>query len=125
MDVPRATAASIPSIDRLLNSAAFSTLLSRYGHTRVVAELRKYLDSLRPAALSGTLDAAALTDAAISAQLQSTLDASATPTLRSVFNLTGTVLHTNLGRAVLPEEAIAAVAQAMRAPTNQIGRAHV
>ena len=118
MDASRTTAANIPSVDRLLNSAAFLDVLSRYGHTRVVAELRIYLDSLRPAALAGALDAAALTDAAISTQLQSTLDASATPTLRPVFNLTGTVLHTNLGRAVLPEEAVTAVVQSMRTPVN-------
>ena len=118
MDAPRATPANIPSVDRLLNSAAFEPVLARYGHTRVVADLRVYLDSLRQAVLAGSLDVAAVSEAAISSHLRGTLDAGATPTLRAVFNLTGTVLHTNLGRAVLPEEAVSAVVQSMRAPVN-------
>jgi L-seryl-tRNA(Ser) seleniumtransferase len=118
VDAPRPSPANIPSVDRLLNSAAFESLLARFGRTRVVAGLRAHLDSLREVALTGALDAAELRDEVIGARLRVQLEARGTPALRPVFNLTGTVLHTNLGRAVLPEEAITAVQQCMQAPVN-------
>jgi L-seryl-tRNA(Ser) seleniumtransferase len=118
VDAPRASPAKIPSVDRLLNSAAFESLLARYGRTQVVTDLRAYLDSLRQAALAGTLDAVSLSDEAVESHLRARLEVGTAPALRAVFNLTGTVLHTNLGRAVLPEEAVSAVLQSMRAPVN-------
>jgi len=117
-ELPPASAAEIPSLDRLLNRAALAPLLAQYGRAQLTSALRAHLDELRRAALAGTLRPAALTDAAIAPALEAKLAEIVRLRLRPVFNLTGTVLHTNLGRAVLPDEAVRAVMQALTAPVN-------
>src|SRR5882757_359721 len=114
----KAGAAAIPSLDRLLNQPALGELLAHHGRTQVKSALRAHLDDLRREALSGSLNPASLGDDHVAAVLEQKLGAAAKPQLRPVFNLTGTVLHTNLGRAVLPEEAVRAVVQAMTTPVN-------
>jgi L-seryl-tRNA(Ser) seleniumtransferase len=111
-------AADIPSVDRLLNARAFQVLLTQRGRTQVVAALRTHLDSLRHATLAGALPRTSLTADAIATAVDTALAEAALPALRPVFNLTGTVLHTNLGRALLPQEAVQAVARALSAPVN-------
>ena len=114
----KSAAAAIPSLDRLLNQPALEELLAHHGRTQVKSALRAHLDDLRRAALSGSLNPASLGDDRVAAALEQKLGAVTKPHLRPVFNLTGTVLHTNLGRAVLPEEAIRAVTQTMGVPVN-------
>ncbi len=111
-------ATRIPSLDRLLREPAFSELLARHGHSRIVSALRGELDRLRARARAGESLDDALAPQAIAAAVGHALIEHDRPSLRAVFNLTGTVLHTNLGRALLPESAAQAVARALAAPVN-------
>jgi L-seryl-tRNA(Ser) seleniumtransferase len=113
-----AQAAEIPSVDRLLNARALQPLLAQHGRTRLTGVLRRHLAELRRAALAAGLERATLGDEAIAAAAEASLAGAARPALRPVFNLTGTVLHTNLGRALLPDEAVRAVVRALTAPVN-------
>lgn len=108
----------IPSVDALLRDAALAPLLADYGRSSTTAALRQVLDALRAQLRSGTLSAAHTAPAAIAAQVQQALEHRHAPRLKPVFNLTGTVLHTNLGRALLPQEVVASVTQALTCPMN-------
>ncbi|MDP2028245.1 MAG: L-seryl-tRNA(Sec) selenium transferase [Thiobacillus sp.] len=103
----------LPSVDRLLSDPAVASLIDLHGRAVITQLVRTALADAREAARTG----APLPDiAGLIASVGAGATAQATPKLRPVFNLTGTVLHTNLGRAPLPEEAIAAMAAAARSP---------
>ena len=106
----------IPSLDRLLQSPAVTTLVESHGRSATVAALRAALDSARAALAAG--DQVDLAEDAFAQTVAARLECDATPGLRRVFNLTGTVLHTNLGRAPLAEAAITAMAEAARGASN-------
>ncbi len=111
-------AARLPSVDRVLCDPLARTLSAEYGASATTAAVRAALDALRPAALAGDAAAEHLTPEAVAAQAQQRLAAQFAPRLKAVFNLTGTVLHTNLGRALLPDAAVQAVVQALTTPAN-------
>ena len=109
-----ATSPSIrfPSVDRVANHARALALAETFGRPAVIEAIRDELDERR-ARLVGGLDGAApggtdevkvIDGAAIR------IERLFQPSLRPVFNMTGTVLHTNLGRAPMPQEAIDASA---------------
>ena len=124
---PSPLLASIPSVDRLLDSEALREAAARHGRAPVVGAAREVLAELRRAIAAGDeAGTATVAPAALAGRIAARAAAAAAPTLRPVFNLTGTVLHTNLGRASLAAAAVeAAVAAASRPATLEydLGRA--
>ena len=96
---------NMPSVDRVLRSPEGAELVERHGRVPATEALRDLLAAIR---------AGATPPGDIVAALAARLDRPSA--LRPVFNLTGTVLHTNLGRALLAEAAIEAAVAAMREP---------
>lgn len=119
---PAPSALRLPAVDKVLLSADMLALRERHGLDACTQAVRESLAQMRADAQerlrSGEPDAGApgITEVVQAAGLR--LARRFAPRLRTVFNLTGTVLHTNLGRALLPQEAVDAVVAAMTAPAN-------
>ena len=109
---------NLPGVSRLLAHPSTERLLIRFNREYVVQGFRDILDELRSALSDGHIEAGALEDDAILARLEARLTGSAEATLQRVVNATGTVLHTNLGRALLPQSAIDALVLAASQPVN-------
>ena len=118
--MPSSTTASrafLPSVDRLLRQTEAQALIAQFGRPAVTDAVRAILAQLR--AKTDLDDNSGISrDDEILRRVAKQLDQQSRLSLRRVFNLTGTVLHTNLGRAGLPDIAIEAVAEAARESTN-------
>jgi L-seryl-tRNA(Ser) seleniumtransferase len=114
----RARPKDLPAVDRLLRDAAVAPLLVEHGTTLVAGEARALLDALRTQALADALPASAVQPAALAQALAERVAARLAPRMRAVLNLTGTVIHTNLGRALLADSALQHLLAMMAGPNN-------
>ena len=109
----------VPSIDELLRTEQGASLSDRYGRELVTSVMRQVADDARAIlaekgeAMRARADSAVMVEA-VAARLITILE----PNLKPVFNLTGTVLHTNLGRVPLPQVAIEAMARVAGGASN-------
>jgi L-seryl-tRNA(Ser) seleniumtransferase len=99
-------ARKIPKTDRLLEAAEGAGMVARLGHGAVLGAVRAELDDLRERVLAGgECPPPQEIERALLARLQGLAKGS----LRRVINATGVVIHTNLGRAPLSDETLAAM----------------
>ena len=114
---------NLPSIDKLLQSGSLSSQIDKFGHKSVKDEARCQIDNLRESLLQK--EDSALTWMSkpdfleeFCQQISKAVEAQFSSTLIPVFNLTGTVVHTNLGRSSLPAEAVESMVTAATHATN-------
>jgi L-seryl-tRNA(Ser) seleniumtransferase len=100
---------SLPAVDAVLRDPVGEELAGSYGRPAVASAIRGALDGLRQEIVAGGKPE--ISERAVAAAASRILSGRG---LRRVVNATGVVLHTNLGRSVLSERAVAAVAEAAK-----------
>ena len=96
---------SLPAVHVILKTTAIQELIPSLGQENVVAEIRHYLDELRSLFSKDTNQNLETTPESIGIEVSNRLASHYKPKLRKVINATGIVLHTNLGRSPMAEEA--------------------
>jgi len=105
-----------PSVDRIAQYPEMGPMMETYGRTAVIGAIRAVLAEYRAARVAS--DDQPLSEPQICDAVRTELMARRTSSLRRLFNLTGTVLHTNLGRACLSQAAIDHATMAMGEACN-------
>ena len=116
---PKAASLSqLPSVDRLVQHPGCAELIRAHGAVFVTQQARTLLAQFRRQLLDGVATSESVQDAALVQALKESCEARLAPRMKRVINLTGTTIHTNLGRAVLAPAAIDHVALMMAGPNN-------
>ena len=110
----------IPAVDSLLEHPATKVLLERYSRLFVTDAIREHLHGIRETLRSGENRRAIpdVTPEGIIQAVETLIRTKREPSLIRVINATGVLLHTNIGRALLADEAVSAMKRAAEAPCN-------
>lgn len=109
---------ALPSVERVLGHAAILELLRRAPRAVVVRAVRDAVAARREAIRRGRSPATPADLESIARETIARVEERLLLSLRPVLNATGVILHTNLGRAPLPEAAVEAVARVARQYVN-------
>ncbi|HXG21442.1 MAG TPA: L-seryl-tRNA(Sec) selenium transferase, partial [Methylomirabilota bacterium] len=108
---------ALPSVEKLLSVSTLAPLLRRYRRAYLVDSIRSVLTQVRQAIAAGTITTPP-TEEMLVRRVEAYIARDTRSPLRTVVNATGTVLHTNLGRALLAKAAIDEVVRAASSPVT-------
>ena len=98
----------IPAVDRLLNSPFLAEILTNYPRSLVLKAVHQVLEGIRNAIKSGGFEEPSMLSLeSVSHLVTKKLVLLDQPSLKPLINATGVVVHTNLGRSILAERALA------------------
>lgn len=106
---------NLPSVDKVLSDKRIAKAAESYPHDLLVSVIREQLEQERLSIVKGRYGASL--DGIVKAVL-GRLETILQPSLLKVVNASGVILHTNLGRAPLSGEAVAAMEEASRGYAN-------
>ena len=98
----------IPSVDEVLRFNGLKPLVALYSRAFVADVVRDVLDGLREK-LAVSSQQSAVNHREIETKIKQRLEQELKPSLKKIINASGTILHTNLGRAILCDDAAEAV----------------
>jgi L-seryl-tRNA(Ser) seleniumtransferase len=118
--VPQAAPRDLAPVDEVLHVPEVAALCERYPRPLVVDAARTVLERLRREILEGgrAVPAAEVTAEKVAPWVVALVEEAVRPSLRRVINALGVVGHTNLGRSLLPEEAVRAMVAAASTYTD-------
>ncbi len=107
---------AIPSVEKILLQPLFEPIIQDSSRERVALTLRDFFDICRTSIKNDiTID---LSIEAISSEIKKIIRKEDSPSLKRVINASGTIIHTNLGRSILPDKAIKAINLAASGAVN-------
>jgi L-seryl-tRNA(Ser) seleniumtransferase len=109
---------ALPSVNEVLTVPVLQTTLSEHAHEMIVDTIRQELADLRNRLSQGKQVDGQAAATEVAARVVERMGRELRPTLRRVINATGIILHTNLGRAPMAEEAAQAAYEAARGYLN-------
>lgn len=95
----------IPSVNKILQDSVMKNVVADYGEKLVKISINSVLEEIKSNILNGSVDNIPNYDDIVN-QIKIEVNSKALPSLRRVINGTGIILHTNLGRASLPENVL-------------------